>query len=90
MWPVDALAVTGATPPAPAPLPLGDPQFWVVTAAAVCAGAWIVWRMVPKSLLFKNRKPPAKRTTLTVGGKAVEAPASTRAKGKASAKARCH
>lgn len=75
VWPLDALAVTGATPPAPAPLPLTDPQFWVVTAAAVCAGGWIVWRMVPKSLLFKHRKPPVKRTTLTVDGKAVEAKA---------------
>lgn len=84
VWPLDALAATGAAPPAPAPLPLTDPQFWIVTLAAVCAGAWIIWRMLPKSLLFKHRKPPAKRTTLTVDGKAVEA------KPKPQPKPNCH
>ncbi len=84
VWPVAALATTGNAPPAPAPLPLTDPQFWIVTIAAVCAGAWIVWRMLPKSLLFKHRKPPAKPATLTVGGKAVEA------KPKPQPKPKCH
>ena len=58
-------------PQTPSQLPLGDPQFWIVTAAAVGAGSWILWRMLPKRLLRKKRGT-ATRATLTVGGKPVK------------------
>lgn len=55
---------------APVHLPFHDPQFWIVTIAAVGAGSWIVWRLIPKRFLRKKRGT-ATRTTLTVGGKPV-------------------
>lgn len=58
-------------PDALAQLPLRDPQFWVVTAAAAVAAGWMAWRLIPKRLLRKKRGVTT-RTTLTVGGKPVK------------------
>lgn len=80
------MAVT--PPPAPTALPLADPQFWIVTLAALGAGLWILWRMIPKSLFAKHRRARGKRATLTVGGKAVDA--KTKTKPKTKPKTKCH
>jgi hypothetical protein len=67
-----ALAATPGAPSAQ-PLPLDDPQFWVVTLAALCAGSWILRKLLPAALFTRRRKRAGKRATLTVGGKPVSA-----------------
>lgn len=66
----------GRLPPmlaaAPPPFPLGDWQFWVVTAVAFAAFAWIVWKLVPRRLFGKRRRGASKSATLTVGGRPLE------------------
>ena len=65
-------AVAAAHSPTPAqPLPISDPQFWIVTAAALGAGGWLVWRLLPASVFLKRRKTRSTRTTLTIDGKSV-------------------
>lgn len=59
--------------PSPPLLPWTDWQFWVVTVVALLAAAWIVRRMLPKRLLGGARRGAAKRATLTIGGRAVDA-----------------
>lgn len=55
-------------------MPLGDWQFWVVTALAVLAAAWMLRGVVPVPFLSRRakRKKQERRATLTVGGRAVE------------------
>jgi hypothetical protein len=48
-------------------MPVHDWQFWVVTLAAILAGAWLLRGVIPG---LKKKRPPGKRTTLTIGGKA--------------------
>lgn len=47
-------------------MPWGDWQFWVVTGAAVCAGAWLLRGFIPG---LKKKRPKGKRATLTIGGR---------------------
>lgn len=51
--------------------PVGDWQFWAVTAIAVVAFAWLTRNVLPIPVL--NRRAKAKKTqkrvTLTIGGK---------------------
>lgn len=54
-------------------MPIGDWQFWVVTAIALVA-LWAVVRMIVPPSLWPKRfrgKAKGKATTLTVGGKPV-------------------
>ncbi len=53
-------------------LPFADPQFWFVTLAALCAGAWLLRRVLPSSLFSRHRTRSSTRATLTVGGEPVE------------------
>jgi hypothetical protein len=52
-------------------MPLGDWQFWVATALALAAGAWLVWSLGFKRVVQRWRKHRVK-ATLTVGGKPVD------------------
>ncbi len=54
-----------------AALPLHDWQFWVVSAIALCAAAYIVATVTPKRWRFWSRRAGAS-VSLTVGGKAVD------------------
>lgn len=51
--------------------PVGDWQFWAVTAIAVVAFAWLTRNVLPIPLLSKRAKAKKtqKRVTLTIGGK---------------------
>lgn len=61
-----------------AAFPVGDWQFWVASALAGAAAAWLAWKLVPLALLRNwKRKPASKRTTLTIEG---EKPATRRAR----------
>ncbi len=54
--------------------PIGDWQFWVVTAAAALAGAWLL-RGILRAVLpgrLRRRSGASQRTTLTIGGKPVD------------------
>jgi len=51
--------------------PIHDWQFWVVTALAACAAAWLVRKVVRFILRTRRGKSAPKRATLTIGGKAV-------------------
>ncbi|MDX2115680.1 MAG: hypothetical protein SFZ24_08685 [Planctomycetota bacterium] len=51
-------------------VPVGDWQFWVVTAAALL-GAWWIWRSVLPTGARRARSRQ-KRATLTVDGKPVK------------------
>jgi len=51
--------------------PIDDWQFWVVTGAAMVAAWWLLRGLLPRSLGGK-RKRRGRRTTLTVGGRAVD------------------
>jgi predicted RNA-binding Zn ribbon-like protein len=53
-----------------ASLPLQDWQFWVVTAAAIAALAFLL--RAPISRLLRRNKGKSVRTSLTVGGKSVD------------------
>ena len=56
-------------------LPVHDWQFWVATAAFVCAAAWLLRGVLPIPILSRRarrRKRGEKKATLTVGGKAVD------------------
>lgn len=53
-------------------LPVHDWQFWVVTLAAVLAGAYVLRELIP----WPWKKPKGKPTTLTIGGRSVEGKAS--------------
>lgn len=74
-----ALAVLPTTTPsAPsdpaAPLPVGDWQFWLVTALALIAAAWLLRGVLPIPSLRARlrRKKQTKRATLTIDGRSVE------------------
>lgn len=56
------------------PFPVADWQFWVVTLIALGAASWIAVKLFPRRLLGKRRRPPARRATLTIGGRPVEPP----------------
>jgi peptidoglycan/LPS O-acetylase OafA/YrhL len=60
-------------PVAVAPLPVSDPQFWIVTATALLAAAWIAYRLVPRRLLRGRRRRAGKHAPLTIDGKPVSA-----------------
>ena len=55
--------------------PIHDWQFWVVTALAAVAAAWLV-RGLLRFILNQRKggKAPPKRTTLTIDGRAVPRP----------------
>ncbi|MFG0326445.1 MAG: hypothetical protein ACF8SC_04145 [Phycisphaerales bacterium JB037] len=54
-------------------MPVHDPEFWVVTAAALAAFVWLCWRITPiRRLLRRKRTPRGRRATLTVGGRPIE------------------
>lgn len=59
-------------PDGPPPMfPVGDWQFWIVTAIALVAFVWLGRRLLPKRLLnspCRGTKP----ATLTISGKPVE------------------
>lgn len=70
-------SVAGAPAGGPARLfPVWDWQFWVVTLVALAAAAWLVYKLFPRRLLGKRRRAPARRATLTIGGRPVEPPRS--------------
>ena len=52
-------------------MPTHDWQFWVVTVIAVIALLWLGRSVMRVALPRKKRRGVAKRTTLTMGGKAV-------------------
>jgi len=54
--------------------PIHDWQFWVVTALAACAAAWLVRKVVRFILRSRRGKAAPKRATLTIAGKAVTPP----------------
>ncbi len=65
-------------PAAAAGFPVGDPQFWLVTAAAGVA-AWAVWRLARgKKIVPGRRRARPKGASLTIEGR--PAPASNRRK----------
>jgi len=66
-----SVAAATHSPTTTHPLPLADPQFWIVTLAALGAGGWLLWRLLPASVFLKRRKAKSTRATLTVGGKSV-------------------
>jgi predicted permease len=51
--------------------PIGDWQFWVVTAAALVAALWLLRALVPRRFRRRARRRGT-RASLTVGGKAVD------------------
>ena len=55
-------------------LPLGDWQFWAVTAIFASALAWMLRGVLPIPVLSKRhqRKKKERRVNITVGGKAVK------------------
>lgn len=53
--------------------PVHDPQFWIVTLAALGAAAWLFARAAPWRWFRKKPRPAPRRATLTVKGRAVEA-----------------
>ncbi|MDQ7012356.1 MAG: hypothetical protein Q9O74_00495 [Planctomycetota bacterium] len=55
----------------PPMFPVGDWQFWVVTAIALVAVVWLGRRLLPKRF-FRSRRRGAKPATLTISGKPVE------------------
>jgi hypothetical protein len=57
-----------------AAFPVNDWQFWVVTALAALAAAWLLRGVLPIPWLIKRRRAKRGRTrvTLTVGGKSPE------------------
>lgn len=60
-----ASRATVGGPPQPSPaLPLGDWQFWVVTAIALVAAAALLRAIWPR-----NRRGATQRATLTIGGR---------------------
>lgn len=50
-------------------LPFADPQFWIVTAIALVAAAYLVWKLAPRRLIPRKRSAGRKRATLTIGGR---------------------
>jgi hypothetical protein len=52
-----------------ASLPVGDWQFWVVTAAAIASLAFLL--RAPLSRLLRRNKGKSVRASLTIAGKAV-------------------
>lgn len=48
--------------------PMYDWQFWVVTAIAAIAVAYILWQVVPRVI---GRKGKSRKATLTIAGKPV-------------------
>lgn len=54
-------------------MPVHDPQFWIVTAAALAAAGWLIFRATPigKALKRKKQQKKGSRATLTVGGKTI-------------------
>jgi hypothetical protein len=50
--------------------PLHDWQFWVVTALAAAAAAWLIRGLLRFILHTRRGKAPPKRATLTIEGKA--------------------
>ncbi len=55
-------------------LPLGDWQFWAVTALAVLALAWILRGVLPIPFLSRRhlRRKKERHVNLTVGGRTVK------------------
>jgi hypothetical protein len=55
-------------------LPLGDWQFWAVTASAVLALAWILRGVLPIPFLSRRhrRRKQERHVNLTVGGRTVK------------------
>ncbi len=57
----------------PAPLPVGDWQFWVVTVLAIIAAGWLLRGVLPipalRARLRRNKQ--TKRATLTIDGQSV-------------------
>jgi hypothetical protein len=54
-------------------MPVGDWQFWAVTAAFVVAAAYVLREVAPVALLSKRarRRKRERKVTLTVRGKSV-------------------
>lgn len=54
-------------------MPVHDPQFWIVTAAALVAAGWLIFRATPVGKMLKRKKQQknGSRATLTVGGRPV-------------------
>lgn len=52
--------------------PIGDAQFWIVTAIAAIALAFVMWRLFGGR--WRRRKPKTRKTsaTLTIEGKSVD------------------
>jgi hypothetical protein len=51
-------------------VPIGDWQFWVVTALAVLALAYLLREVLPARLSLWKRRPGGRKATLTIKGKA--------------------
>jgi hypothetical protein len=54
--------------------PVTDWQFWVVTALAACAAAWLIRGLVRFILHARRGKSAPKRAMLTIDGRAVSRP----------------
>jgi hypothetical protein len=52
-------------------MPVHDWQFWVVSAIALVALVYLLRRVVPAG--FLGTKKPGTKTSLTIGGKAIDA-----------------
>jgi hypothetical protein len=48
--------------------PIGDPQFWLATAAFALAAAWLLRGVLPAPWIGK-KKPKGRRVNLTIGGR---------------------
>ncbi len=53
--------------------PIHDWQFWVVTALALAAAAWLVRGLIRFALHTRKGKAPPKRATLTIEGRSASA-----------------
>lgn len=51
-------------------LPIGDPQFWIVTAIALAAGLWLLRGLLPG----RKQRRSQHRATLTIGGRPIDPP----------------
>ncbi len=53
-------------------MPLADWQFWAVTIVALAALTFLLRRTLPRLAWWRKRRPPGRRATLTVRGRAVD------------------